>query len=454
MIYRLISTLLLSSLVSACGWVDSKGNQSGGGSQLRTIVDGGQLLLMESSPSTATFAGTSNNVSNWQWQSVGTNADGSCAVNNGFDNELAADTLLQACTNADDCEVLIVEQSNNGATEFLITPPSLRAPIGINYSVVSNDEQGNTISLNQTLCMVSINEAPFADDDEYTVIQNQTLEIEADDPNNLLHNDYDDDDVRNQPLQVLPNPLQAPQHAAEFQLGTDGSFIYRPVATQNNEEIVDEFVYQITDGQHTMSAKVTLRIVDNNSAPIRSQRTTLVAMSVAEHGEIGLRVNLAENFTDPDGDDLSFSIAEGSLPNSGNISLTSAGMLLGKPQLDDVGDYIVTVIASDGIGQAADTFILSISQFSSENSAPEVDDISNRTVRNKFSYNIADFFSDEDGDELQFSATGLPTDVTITSSGLIRGTASSRNRGSWFVSVTATDGRGGSAEDLFRLTIR
>ncbi|MEE9332565.1 MAG: Ig-like domain-containing protein [Granulosicoccaceae bacterium] len=454
MAYRLISLMLLSAGLSACNWVDSKGNQNNSGNQLRTIVDGGQLPLLEGTPSTATLISTANNLTNWQWQSVGTNTNGGCAANDGFDNELAADTLRQACTDSRTCEIQIEEQSANGTTEFLITAPALKSPVAINYTVVANDDQGNAVSLDQTLCLISINEAPFAGDDEYTVLQNLRREIKATDPGNLLGNDRDDIDVRNQPLRVIPTPLQAPQHADLFQLGTDGSFIYHPATTENTDVIVDEFIYQITDGIHTTSAKVTLNIVANNRAPIRSQRTTLLAMSVEEHAEIGLRVNLAENFFDPDGDTLSFRIAEGSLPASGNISLTSEGILLGKPQLTDVGDYIVTVLASDGVGQAADTFILSISRFSRQNSAPEVDDIPNRTVSTTFSYNIADFFSDEDDDQLQFTATGLPSGVTMTTSGLIRGTASSSNRGAWFVLVMADDGRGGSTSDWFRLRIR
>ena len=454
MTYRLISILLLSAGLSACGWVDSKGNQNNGGTQLRTIVDGGQLLLLEDTSSSATFASGSNNLTNWQWQSVGTNTDGSCAINDGFDNELAADSLRQACTDNDACEIEIEEQSINGETKFFITPPSLKAPVAINYTVAADDEQGNAISLDQTLCLVSINEAPSAEDDEYTVLQNATREVNANDSDNLLHNDSDDLDIRNQPLQIISTPLQAPQHADVFELGTDGSFTYRPAITENTDVIVDEFIYQVTDGIHTTSAKVTLRIVANNHAPIRVEATTLVAMSVEEHGETGLRVNIAENFLDPDGDALSFSTTNGSLPDSGNISLTSEGILLGKPQLADVGNYIVTVIASDGVGQASDTFILSISQFSSDNNAPEVDDIPNRTVSKKFSYDVAKFFSDDDDDELQFSAIDLPSGVTITNSGLIRGTANASNKGSWFVRVTANDGRGGSVSDLFRLTIR
>ena len=454
MTYRLISILMLSAGLSACGWVDSKGNQLNGNTQLRTIVDGGQLVLLENTSSSAAIAGASNSLTNWQWQSVGTNNDGSCAVNDGFDTELTADTLRQACTDTSACEVQIEERSNNGTTEFFITTPSLKAPIAINYTVAANDEQGNALSLDQTLCLVSINEAPSAVDDEYTVLQNVTREIKATDSDNLLHNDRDDVDVRNQPLQILSTPLQAPQHAEVFQLGTDGSFIYRPAVTENTDVIVDEFVYQVTDGIHTSAAKVILRIVANNRAPIRLQPTNLVAMSVEEHGDIGFRLNLAENFLDPDGDPLSFRVADGSLPNSGNILLTAEGMLLGKPQLTDVGDYIVTVIASDGVGQASDAFILSISRFSRENTAPEVEDIPNRNVSKTFSYNVAKYFSDEDDDELQFSAAELPSGVTITSSGLIRGVASKLNKGSWFLLVTANDGRGGSVSDTFRLTIR
>ena len=454
MTYRLISTLLLSASLSACGWVDSKGNQNNGSNQLRTIIDGGQLLLLEDAISSATLASTSNNLTNWQWQSIGANTDGSCAVNNGFDNALSADSLREACADRNACEINIEEQTINGATEFLISTPALKAPVAINYTVATSDDQGNAISLDQTLCLVSINEAPFAGDNEYTVLQNLTREVKATDPDNLLYNDIDDIDVRNQPLQVLTTPLQAPKFADVFQLGTDGSFIYRPAVTDATDVIVDEFIYQVTDGIHTTSAKVTLRIVDDNRAPIRSQRTSLVAMSVEEHSDTGFKTDLGKNFFDPDGDTLTFSIADGSLPRSGNISLSTNGILQGNPELADVGDYIVTVIASDGVGQAADTFILSISRFSTQNNAPEVDDIPNRTVSKTFSYNVASYFTDEDDDELQFSAIDLPSDVTITPSGLIRGTASSRNRGNWFILVTADDGRGGSVSDLFRLRIR
>ena len=313
MTYRLISIILLSTGLSACNWVDSKGNQNNPGNQLRTIVDGGQLLLLEGTQSTATFAGVPSNLTDWQWQSVGTRPDGNCSVNNDFDNSLAADTLKQACTDSSVCEIGIEEQSINGTTQFSISAPSLKAPIAIDYKVATSDEQGNTVSLDQTLCLISINEAPLAVNDAYTVLQNLTREIRLNDPDNLLANDSDDVDVRNQPLRILATPLQAPQHAEVFQLGTDGSFIYRPLATseQTDDVVEDEFVYQLTDGTHTTSAIVTLRIVANNSAPIRTQRTDMIDMSVEEHGTLGFNADLSGNFFDPDGDTLSYSITEG-----------------------------------------------------------------------------------------------------------------------------------------------
>jgi len=453
--YRLITIIIISAGLSACGWVDSKGN-SGGGVPAGTIVDGGQLLLQEESSNNASLTPATGNFSNWQWRSKGVQTNSDCAINSGFDNELTADSLTQACTNRNACEIKIEEQSDENGTGFLISTPKLKAPIAMGYTLDAIDAEGNNVSLEQTLCLVSINEAPVAEPSNYTVLQNLTRVIKTTDVDNLLNKVTDDDDVRNQDLRISEIPLQAPKYASEFELGTDGSFFYRPAAPTGDpsEVFADEFIYELTDGVHKVPVTVTLNIVDDNRAPIRTEFISLIAISVEDHGETGFSDELFENFTDPDDDELTFSVSQGSLPPSGNITLSSNGVLSGKPDEDDIGDYLVTIIASDGVGQAADTFILSIAEFSTQNTAPEAEDIPNRTFNNVVFYDVAEYFSDDDGDELSFSASGLPSGISITASGLIRGFETSSNRGSWFVMVTANDGRGGMVTDSFRLRIR
>lgn len=453
-IYRTTLLAILTTSITACGWVDSTGQQPIT-SDATPLVDGGQLLLLENSPRAAGFFDVNSSLTGWQWQTEGATVDNNCSIHNGYDTDLAAESLQQACTDSDACAIEVIEQSDNGSTVFSIAAPSLKAPVAINYSISNSNEQGNEIRLSQTLCLVAVNEAPFAKDDQYTVLRNLTREVAADDPDSLLSNDEDDLDIRNQPLQIIPVPLVAPKYADSFELGTDGGFTYTPSSAiaQNGDVIEDKFVYQLTDGVHIVSATATIEIVTNNVAPIRITRIDLLSLSVEEHGESGFSYDLSNNFLDADNDVLTFRATSGSLPSTGNIVLSSEGVLSGTPQQADVGDYIVTVVASDGFGQAADTFILSIARFAEANYPPEVEDIPNRSVSNRFSYNVAQYFEDEDNDELRFTAVGLPSGVTITSSGVIVGTSNNQSRGAWFVTVTANDGRGGSASDSFRLTI-
>jgi hypothetical protein len=454
-IFRATLIAILTTGLTACGWVDSTGRQPAS-SDATTLVDGGQLLLLENSPRAAAFFGANSGLTGWQWQAQGATIDSNCSIHTGYDTSLAAESLEEACTDSDACLIEVVEQTNNGSAQFSILAPSLKAPVAIDYSITTDDEQGNAIELNQTLCLVAVNEAPFAKDDEYTVLRNITHEVTAEDPNSLLSNDEDDLDIRNQPLQINPVPLLAPQFADSFELGTDGSFIYTPTSSIDPDSgvIEDTFIYELTDGLHNASATVKIQIVTNNTAPIRTTRTDLLSLSVEEHGESGFSFDLSNNFFDADGDELSFRTTAGSLPSSDNITINPDGVLSGKPQRVDEGDYIVTVVASDGIGQVADTFILSITRFAFDNSAPEVDDIPNRVVRDEFSYDVAQFFEDDDDDELRFSATGLPSGTSISSSGVILGEANNQNTGSWLITVTASDGRGGSVNDSFRLIIR
>jgi hypothetical protein len=65
-------------------------------------------------------------------------------------------------------------------------------------------------------------------------------------------------------------------------------------------------------------------------------------------------------------------------------------------------------------------------------------------------------FSDPDGEALTFAATGLPAGFTISSDGLISGAATLATAQSspYNVTVTASDGRGGSVADAFVLTVQ
>ena len=114
---------------------------------------------------------------------------------------------------------------------------------------------------------------------------------------------------------------------------------------------------------------------------------------------------------------------------------------------------LVTVLVSDGLVQIADRFDIVVRDNQLPNQAPSVSDIRNERVSGLFSYDVSVFFTDPDGDTLSFSSDNLPPNVNLSEEGLITGIANNANDGRWFITVTASDNRGGTVDDSFRLTI-
>ena len=70
-----------------------------------------------------------------------------------------------------------------------------------------------------------------------------------------------------------------------------------------------------------------------------------------------INVDVSGNFSDPDGDALTFTAAGG----PASISISSAGMVSGTPGSGDVGSYTVKVTATDPGGlSVSDTFSLTV----------------------------------------------------------------------------------------------
>lgn len=413
--------------------------------------------MFEDSSLLVRLSGSDSLVTGWQWQ-PSDNADNTNTCNHA--GNLAAHriapSLRDACTRVDDCDLGITESVVDGETRFNLQTPRLRAPVALAYRLTANDENNKQLELSQLICVQSINEAPLAQDDHYVVMRNQTLLVDAENANNLLANDIDDNDVHNNSLHVDSVPAQSPRHADVFELRSDGGFAYRPGANAPlaaNGSISDRFVYAVTDGQHRVFATATISVVAGNRGPQRHEELPDIELILNGASNVWVNQDLAAWFSDADNDSLLFSVTDGSLPPSGALTLSSTGNLTGAPGIDDIGNYQITVVASDGIDTATGNFTLSIARFGTVNRPPVVDDIANRIVQYQFHYDIAEFFDDPDDDLLSFSAQGLPAGVHISLRGSLTGSATPQNRGTWFILVTASDGVGGSAQDGFRLII-
>ncbi|OIN56146.1 hypothetical protein BLX24_26045 [Arsenicibacter rosenii] len=199
------------------------------------------------------------------------------------------------------------------------------------------------------------------------------------------------------------------------------------------------------------STGFTLNIAPSNQAPvlvgggINSPQSATVAQAFV--------TPTAYAFNDPDGGPLSFTAT--GLPAGLGINSTN-GIISGVPSVSGV--FAVTVTATDpASASVSSVFILNVSPQAATNQAPVLSGTplanpQSGTVGVAFSTTTAGAFTDPDGGPLSFTATGLPTGLSINpTTGVISG--SPTQSGSFPIVVTAMDPQGGMASTGFTLNI-
>ena len=457
-----VGTLGSLLFLGACGWVDSTGKQPSGSQALSSaslaiVEDGDSFVVSEKTQRTVVMAGADSEINDWQWELLDTQGNVESCVNfDSFRPDIASNSVEEACGGNGNCAIELEETVSDGVTRFNIAVPDLTRPAALAFKVSANNQDGAYIERTQTLCAVAINEAPTAEQDDYVLITPQSLMVFSAETN-LLNNDQDDNDIRNEPLRVDPTPAIAPRYASNFQLFADGSFLYVPseeTPLSVNNSISDTFDYKVTDGTHISTATVNIRLVEPNEPPTLISTLPQINIDLADAGQSFELLDINNYFYDPENDPLTFTVDEDSLPASGNLLITNNGILQGSATESDAGEYVVVVSVSDNVNTVNTEFELNIQSERRDNRYPGVTDIANRTVSGNFRYDISGFFDDADGDELTFTAQRLPPDTRLSTDGVIIGTSSASNRGSWIIVITANDGYGGTVDDGFRLTIR
>jgi len=453
--------------LSACGWVDSTGGQPEAplvppppfiNPSLLILDEGESFSINENTQRTVAFSSSDSRLTNWSWRLL----DGQANIENcqrfaDFDLTTASNSLTDSCTRTGSCEIELKEQTIDNVTRFSITAPQMRAPAALEFQFTARNDLGESIERRQLLCAIPINEAPNAVDDEYTITRGTYLSVSGDDAQSLLDNDSDDDDVRNQGLRIITTAVEMPSYAANFELFSDGGFIYEPVfdaPLSNDGSISDRFVYSVTDGHNTSTATAKIQIVPFNTAPVQLAALPEIRATITDWDVDITFFNLRYYFSDIEDEVLNFTALEGALPESGNVYLTNEGLLIGNPQQSDSGRYFVTLSVADGIDAVESGFYLNIVRNDGSNTPPNADDIRNKTVEDTIYYDTSTFFSDDDLDHLSFTSSVLPQGVEISPDGVIYGTSTASNRGRWFIRVTANDGNGGTVSDGFLLRIR
>lgn len=445
---RTSSLLLAVVLLNACGWVDSTGRNASDNSDNDFSVSPATNGVQASGPITELPGTTIIQISEqtaqrvvpdsrlqgaqdytWTPASRG-NPILDCNALGDFNTPLASNILGEACTSLQNCDVGLNNVVNEfGQQAFDISAPQLKAPAAVGYRLNGFFADGSTTTEYYALCLIAINEAPIALDDQFTALRGETLRVNGNDMITLLSNDSDDTDTSNRTFEISTTPLQGPRLASNFSLRRDGGFTYTPAPSNSRGVDFDSFTYELIDGLQTSRATAVIRIVNSNTQP--AQLALIPNLTVFNGQTIttdNSAYDLSAYFFDPDADALQFSAVAGSLPASGNLRLSTNGQLSGTVRDEDIGDYNVTVVVFDGTNTLTDTFTLSVAAnpSSPQNQAPVIVPIETQLFQQGERVNIAVNAADADGDQLSYSLTADSADfLSIESnSGRLRGVAS------------------------------
>ena len=246
-----------------------------------------------------------------------------------------------------------------------------------------------------------------------------------------------------------------------FTLDANGDISFDPngefETLDAGETVTTTISYTVSDGEGgTDTAVVTATITGRNDAPVVTG--TLTPQSGTD-GTAQLPFDASIVFSDVDGESLAFTSADLPAwmminPATGVITGTPpAGASQGGPNMDGV--YSVNVTATDPDGESVSTTVT----YSFTNPIPVVDmAVGPQAAVDGEAVSITPGFVDPDGDDLTYTATGLPAGLSIDpATGEITGTlqadASQVGGGVYPITITANDGEGGIAVDTFDLTV-
>ncbi|MHC5112573.1 MAG: Ig-like domain-containing protein, partial [Planctomycetota bacterium] len=159
---------------------------------------------------------------------------------------------------------------------------------------------------------------------------------------------------------------------------------------------------------------------------------------------------LLNNDFDPDGDTLTV-ITTPSVAPTGDLRLYSNGSFDYSPTATGTDSFSYQVTDGNGNTSTA-TVNLTITSL---NNAPVLAIPVGELVATEgsaFNFDLASAFFDRDADTISYSATGLPTNLTLSGS-IISGTPTGGDVGAFTIEISASDGNGGEAKVDFSLAV-
>jgi len=215
----------------------------------------------------------------------------------------------------------------NSDGTFSYTPASgFTGNMTFTYRV--SDGVGYSSPATVTMNIVASNLPPTAEDDEYEMDEDDTLEIDAP---GVLDNDSDPNTGDSLTATLVGGPITG------LTFNSDGSFTYTPAA---NTHGTFNFSYTVSDGTVTSDpATVTIVIGSVNDAPVAEDD-----IGGAEFGEAAT-IDVLDNDTDAEGETLT--INDTTNGSHGTVTIVS-GQLVYTPDALFAGEDTFTYKVSDG----------------------------------------------------------------------------------------------------------
>ncbi|UCE36896.1 MAG: tandem-95 repeat protein [Thermoplasmata archaeon] len=328
-----------------------------------------------------------------------------------------------------------------------------------NYTV--SDGNGGIVNATVNITVNGVNDNPLANDDEWATDEDTTLIISLP---GVLVNDADTDTSDVITVTAYDNPSSL---GASVTVNADGSFTYNPAssvtlqALASGESLVDSFTYTIDDGNGgTDTAMVNITVDGLNDNPIAyddiwttDEDTELI---IASPGVLGNDIDTdmsdiltVTSYVDPSYLGATVTInSDGSFTYYPNSSMALQGLALGESLVDNI-NYTV----GDGSGGVSYGFInitiIGVNDEPAISSSDVTTSIEDIQYINEYRAEDIDV-----GDELtwmlQTNANWLSID---TETGVIDGTPSEADVGSFWVNVTVRDDNGGLDYTNFTLEV-
>jgi len=297
------------------------------------------------------------------------------------------------------------------------------------------DSNGDFDTATVTIEVVGVNEPPVAVNDSFST--NEDTPFGGDVVNGDLSGGPATRDSDPEGDRLIVSVFTEPQHGT-LTMNEFGVFTYTPDSNYNGP---DSFVYEVTDGQYTDQATVTIQVNEVNDGPLPE------ADSYQTNEDTPLTTgNVLENDSDPDGNPLLVNTVPVSPPTNGVLQeLNSDGSFTYIPNEDFVGTDSFQYMVSDGQGGTG-TATVTI-EVLPVNDAPEAtDDTAVTNEDEPVSGNVLTNDSDPEGDPLTASLLGEPKngDVTVSPNGDYTYTPNPDFNGSDSFTYEVSDDNGGT----------